>query len=195
MRNATRVSGPLKDKEMETRDVISLRIQRCSLLLLDVEEIGVYVRTRYAAHEVINILVNELPEQNSELAIRLKKQGRKHVDIAATYGNLDNIHLGLGDLQKAKRYYDRALVVIHGMSEHAHVHVATTYNNLGDVHSELGHPKQARIFYNHALWVRVKQFGPDHIHVAATYGSLGNVSRQLGNLEQAKGYYDRALAI
>ena len=57
--------------------MISLRIKRCSLLLLDEEEIGVYVRTHYAAHEVINILVNELPEQNSELSIRLKEQGRK----------------------------------------------------------------------------------------------------------------------
>ena len=195
MRNATRVSGPSKDKEMETREVISLRIKKCSLLLLDKEEIGVYVRTHYAAHEVINILVNELPEQNSELSIRLKEQGRKHVDIAATYGNLDNIHLGLRDLEKAKSYFDRALVVIHDMSEHAHVHVATAYNNLGDVHRELGHPKQARIFYNHALRIRLKQLGPDHIHIAATYGSLRNVSRQLGNLEQAKEYYDRALAI
>ena len=195
MRNATRVSGPSKDKEMETREVISLRIKRCSLLLLDEEKIGVYVRTHYAAHEVINILVNELPEQNSELSIRLKEQGCKHVDIAATYGNLDNIHLGLRDLEKAKSYFDRALVVIHDLSEHAHVHVATAYNNLGDVHHELGHPKQARIFYNHALRIRLKQLGPDHIHIVTTYGSLRNVSRQLGNLEQAKVYYDRALAI
>ena len=70
-----------------------------------------------------------------ELSIRLKKQGRKHVDIAATYGNLGNIHLGLGDLEKAKSYYELALVIIHDMGEHEHVHVATTYNNLGDVHS------------------------------------------------------------
>ena len=107
-----------------------------------------------------------------ELSIRLKKQGRKHVDIAAFYENLGNTHLGLGDLEKAKSYYERALVFTHDMGEHEHVHVATTYNNLGDVHSELGHPKQARIYYNHALRIRVKQFGPDHIHVAATYGSL-----------------------
>ena len=51
------------DKETETREVISLRIQRCSLLLLDEEESGVYIRTHYAVHEVINALMNELPEQ------------------------------------------------------------------------------------------------------------------------------------
>ena len=53
------------DKEMETREVISLKIQRCSLLLLDEEESGVYIRTHYAVHEVINALMNELPEQKS----------------------------------------------------------------------------------------------------------------------------------
>ena len=50
------------DKETETREVISLRIQRCSLLLLDEEESGVYIRTHYAVHEVINALMNELSE-------------------------------------------------------------------------------------------------------------------------------------
>ena len=45
-----------------------------------------------------------------ELSIRLKKQGRKHVDIAANNGNLGNIRLGLGDLEKEESYYDRALV-------------------------------------------------------------------------------------
>ena len=57
------------DKETETREVISLRIQRCSLLLLDEEESGVYIRTHYAVHEVINALMNELPEQKSLEAV------------------------------------------------------------------------------------------------------------------------------
>ena len=57
------------DKEMETREVISLRIQRCSLLLLDEEERNVYIRTHYAVHEVINALMNELPEQKSLEAV------------------------------------------------------------------------------------------------------------------------------
>ena len=57
------------DKETETREVISLRIQRCSLLLLDEEESGVYIRTHYAVHEVINALMNELSEQKSLEAV------------------------------------------------------------------------------------------------------------------------------
>ena len=50
------------NKEMETREVMILRIQRCSLLLLDEEESGVYIRAHYAVHKVINALMNELPE-------------------------------------------------------------------------------------------------------------------------------------
>ena len=57
------------DKETETREVISLRIQRCSLLLLDEKESGVYIRTHYAVHEVINALMNELSEQKSLEAV------------------------------------------------------------------------------------------------------------------------------
>lgn len=54
------------DKETEACEVLSLRIQRCSLLLFDEEESGVYNRTHNAVHEVINALMKKIPEKSLE---------------------------------------------------------------------------------------------------------------------------------
>ena len=45
------------------------------------------------------------------LAIRLKKLGPEHVDVANSYINLGSVHKKLGDLSQVKDYHDRALAV------------------------------------------------------------------------------------
>ena len=45
------------------------------------------------------------------LAINLDKLGPGYVHLAATYNNLGNVHAELGDTEKAKEYYDLALII------------------------------------------------------------------------------------
>ena len=44
-------------------------------------------------------------------AIRLKKLGPKHVDVAESYNNLGALHRDLGDLQQAKECHNRELTI------------------------------------------------------------------------------------
>ena len=131
----------------------------------------------------------------SELAIRLKKQGPNHIDVATTYNNLGTVHHDLGDLQQAKECHDRALTIRLKELGPEHVDVATTYNNLGAVHLDLGDLEQAKKCHDRALTIRLKTFGHEHVNVANTYNNLGAVHLDLGDLQQANECYDRALTI
>ncbi|XP_022778247.1 clustered mitochondria protein homolog, partial [Stylophora pistillata] len=129
------------------------------------------------------------------LAIRLKKLGPDHVDVAWTYANLGIVHRNLGDLSQAKEFYDRALAIRLKKLGPDHVDVAQTYANLGNVHRKLGDLSQGKEFYDRALSIRLKTLGPEHVDLANTYHNLGIVHRNLGDLSQAKEFHDRALAI
>jgi len=50
------------------------------------------------------------------LDIELKKLGPKHIDVATTYNNLGVVQREMGNLQQAKEYYGRALV-LHFLSQ------------------------------------------------------------------------------
>ena len=45
------------------------------------------------------------------MAINLDKLGPGYVHVVATYKNLGNVHAELGDTEKAKEYYDLALII------------------------------------------------------------------------------------
>ena len=49
--------------------------------------------------------------QEHALAIRLKKLGPDHLDVATCYSNLGHVHRALGNLEQAKENHDRALTI------------------------------------------------------------------------------------
>lgn len=88
---------------------------------------------------------------NCALAIRLKKLGPEHVDVATTYNYLGIVHLMSGVPEKAKECLDRALAINLKKLGPDHVHVAATYNNLANVHADLGDLELAKEYYDRAL--------------------------------------------
>ena len=49
------------DEETEDKEMIGMRIQRCSLLLLEEEGTGVHIRVHQLVHDVINAVVQDYP--------------------------------------------------------------------------------------------------------------------------------------
>ena len=49
------------DEEIEDKEMISMRIQRCSLLLFEEEESGVYIRIHQIVYDIINSLMEDRP--------------------------------------------------------------------------------------------------------------------------------------
>lgn len=101
----------------------------------------------------------------------------------------------LGELNQAKKSYDRALLILRKEHGPEHADVIETYMYLGDVHLELSDYIQAKEYYNLALPFLRKEFGPEDVDVGITYRNLGNVHRNLSDFIQAKKCYDRALPI
>ncbi|KAJ7377680.1 hypothetical protein OS493_027759 [Desmophyllum pertusum] len=190
------------DDDIEDEEMIMIRFQRCSLLLLEEEETGVYIHVHQVVRDVIKTVIKDylashrlealngavtafnrfIPDNWQDLnsimqsnITYLQQLGPEHVDVAATYGNLGSVHQALGDFEQAKDYHHRALEIRLKQLGPEHVDVATTYaaySNLGAVHQDLGDFEQAK-----------------------DYHSSCSRNSALGDFEQAKDYHHRDLQI
>ena len=129
------------------------------------------------------------------LAIQLRKHGRQHVDVAASYDYLAWVLGFQGDLKQAKEYHERALGIRLQKLEPHHLDVAASYNNLADTLFHLGDLEQAKEYNERALAIQLEKLEPHHINIATTLDNFGIVLRGQGDLQQAKEYHFRSLAI
>ncbi|NPA94380.1 MAG: tetratricopeptide repeat protein, partial [Thermodesulfobacteria bacterium] len=120
---------------------------------------------------------------------------------ASAQNNLGNLYSELGDLTKAREYYEKALEIREALSKENRgflPYVATTQNNLGALYSDLGDLTKAREYYEKALELyealcsENRGFLPN---VATTQNNLGNLYTKLGELTKAREYYEKALII
>ncbi|CAH3168962.1 unnamed protein product [Pocillopora meandrina] len=132
---------------------------------------------------------------NMALDVSIVNENDPGLVIAAICRHMGKVLERLGELSKAKDYYDRALAISLKKLGPDHVHVANSYDGLGIVHARLSDLSQAKDYHDRALAIRLKMFGPDHLDVATCYYNLAIVHERLVDLSQAKDYHDRALAI
>ena len=118
-----------------------------------------------------------------------------HLEEAGIIHNMGILHKHLGEHQKAKEYYERALSIQLKKLGRDHVDVACTYHNMGSLHHDLGEHQQAKEYYEGALSIQLNKLGLDHVDVASTYHNMGNLHNDLGDHQQAKTYYEGALSI
>ena len=84
------------------------------------------------------------------MAIKLKKLGPEHFNVATSYNKLGVVHHQLGDLNQANDYHDCALAIMLKKRGPENVNVAASYNDLGLVHRQLGDLTQAKDFHEGA---------------------------------------------
>ncbi|XP_046863552.1 kinesin light chain 1-like [Xenia sp. Carnegie-2017] len=101
----------------------------------------------------------------------------------------------MGEYEKAKDFYERAMKIETKAFGPDHVNIATTYSNLGTVYSKMGEYEKAKDFYERAIEIETKAFGPDHVNIAIRYNNLGSVYSKMGEYEKAKDFYERAIEI
>ena len=105
------------------------------------------------------------------------------------------IYQGLGDLEQAKEYLERALVIRLEKLGSGHVDVAVSYATLASIYQDLGDFEQAKKYQQRALDIQLDKLGPEHVNVERSYNNLSLIYKDLGDLEQAKEYKQLALAI
>ena len=212
------------EEEIKDREMISVRIQRCPLLLLEEKESSIYIRLHQIVYDVVTETVGDHLNTIGE-AVRAfnqfidKSPAECSSDIVphlqtlvSTIGNLScKSQFEKTLFSSVPQYFFKKLGKIcekHGQWSFAlkyyQIALQLTSDNLdvaenksltANVHFILGDLLQARDCYENALTIRLKALGPQHVDVATTFNALGSLHRELGDLQQAKKHYERALAI
>ena len=110
---------------------------------------------------------------------------------ATDYGNLGTLFNSLGQYDKAKEYYQKALLIRTEIGDRQGE--ATDYGNLGTVFQSLGKYDKAKEYLQKALVIKT-EIG-DRKGEASCYGNLGTVFESLGQYDKAKEYLQKALVI
>ena len=79
----------------------------------------------------------------------------------------------MGELEKAKNYYLRAMEIRKKQLGSNHAHVATSYNNIGVVYGDMGELEKARNYHLRAMEIREKQ--PNYADRATEPTSYNNL--------------------
>ena len=77
------------------------------------------------------------------------------------------LHRDLGDLQRAKENYERALSIQLNKLGPEHVDVADTYHSMGILHRDLGDLQKAKEYYEGVRSIKRNKLGPDHVDVTS----------------------------
>ena len=129
------------------------------------------------------------------IAIVLKKIGKNHFLVPATYHELGHIWQLIGNYDKALKYNEKSLAInLKTIGENNSL-VAATYNNFGLVWRSKGNYDKALLYYEKSLTISVKNIGENHSSVAVSYSNIGQVFNYKGNYDKAIEYYEKSLEI
>ena len=196
----------LKKVKEERRDpeILATRICKCSLLLFEEDDSGVYIRVHQIVHDVINTVMKTLAE-NKELeavdgAILSFCQVIGHILVEDDSHTLIRSQNIVPHLVTLSEIID-ALFSEEGISDAIKAGSSTPYDyrnyfeTLGKTCKKHCEFRSALMYFNTML--RLTQcdevFGDKEVINA--YGFIGTVYHSLGDLQQAKEYHNRALTI
>ncbi|XP_022777569.1 kinesin light chain-like [Stylophora pistillata] len=103
---------------------------------------------------------------NHALEIYLKKLEPDHVDVAASYNSLGNLHSDLGETDQAEDYHRLALEIGLKKLGPDHVNVAASYDNLANKKSgnSVRFPKTAKSVTRAQFWELASDRGKDYLN-------------------------------
>nr|XP_058968598.1 uncharacterized protein LOC131795048 [Pocillopora verrucosa] len=196
----------LKKVKEERRDpeILATRICKCSLLLFEEDDSGVYIRVHQVVHDVINTVMKTLAK-NKELeaidgAILSFCQVIGHILVEDDSHTLIRSKKIVPHLVTLSEIID-ALFSEEGISDAIKAGSSTPYDyrnyfeTLGKTCKKHCEFRSALMYFNTML--RLTQcdevFGDKD--VVNAYGFIGTVHHSLGDLQQAKEYHNRALTI
>ncbi len=110
--------------------------------------------------------------------------------------NILGNHLRMvAEYERAKKAFERALLIRKEKLGDKHTDTATTLNDLANLLKDMGDYATAKRYLEQVINIYENEFGKQHSWVATAVNNLGNVLRALGDYAGAKAAYERALAI
>ena len=186
------------DEEIQDKEMINMRIQRCSLILLEEKDGGIYIGLHQVVHDVIQSLMREHP---------------KSVHLETVSGAITAFSQLIGySLPENQWLYTDSVVETHRVAPHLRslimkielipkenipriIKTGTDLVKLGQTCAHHCHFNSARKYFEYSLETFRVMNGPEHVGVATSYSNLGSVYLELGDFEQAKEFLYHALDI
>lgn len=142
-------------------------------------------------------LANEAKRYFERVLTLIVESGRNEVDLIKAHAliNLGDIFSGLGNYEKSKSCFERALNTYELIHNECHPTVVATLNQLGNTLRDLGEYQQAKKCLERVLSLDEQVYPEDHPVFATTLNNLGNTYRDLEQNTEAKRCFERALSI
>ena len=178
-------------KEEEDKDLIHTTFG-CSLLLLEEQEDGTFIRVHQVVHDAIKLVMSGYQgSQTSYIVSAAVASFNQFIfEIPPENRRLDTMHI-LPHINALITLIDsfstERLFQVQGISE--------KLKNLGEIcriHCEFIVGKK---YLEHSLAIQLRLLGVNHVDVAATYTALSSIHKELWDLEKAKEYQQKALEI
>ncbi len=127
--------------------------------------------------------------------IIIETYGQDNPNTSSAYNNMGAAYVyGLGDLDKALKYFIRGLE-LRLKTDANNPLIASSYNNIGAVYKNRGDYELALSYYKNGLKVIKDQFGEQHIEAASAYNNMGEAYLLLNDFETSRKYFEKALNI
>ena len=197
----------LKKEENQNKfyEYLELIFDLDNKLFIDIEE--QYLDSFDTSNEIkIKELVNSLeitPYTNFTTKIKyikiseliIKKIDSKSENTAPLYNNLASLYKLMGEYEKAKPLFEKALMIREEILGENHPDTASSYNNLALFYEVTGEYKKAKPLYDKALMIREEILGKNHPDTASSYDNLGSFYEFMGEYEKIISLYEKALKI
>ena len=178
-------------KEEEDKDLIHMTFG-CSLLLLEEQEDGTFIRVHQVVHDAIKLVMSGYQESQTSYIVSAAVASFNQFifEIPPENRRLDTVHI-IPHINSLITLIDsfstEPLFQVQGISE--------KLKNLGEIcriHCEFIVGKK---YLEHSLAIQLRLLGVNHVDVAATYTALSSIHKELWDLEKAKEYQQKALEI
>ncbi len=185
------------DEEIEDKEMIITRIQRCSLLLLEEEDSVVYIGVHQVVRDVVWTMMKDFPESVHHKAVNGAVTAfDQFIDNTLP----ENQWLDTDTVTQTKRIspHLRAFnISIENLVPKASIPqvIKTGMLKLGRTCQNHCDFNAAKTYYEYSLTIFLERKGPEHVDVAKIYSYLGSVHESLSDFEQAKNYHNQALNI
>ena len=167
------------DKETETCEVISLRIQMCSLRSFNEfindssrinseEHDSIFSRKQLVTHLKSFILKVEDFFCTEKLPKILKEELFNIQGLPGMFGNLGQVAQNHLDFYTAKKYFHVALEITKCDKRFRGVDAAIANFHMGTIHQDFGEFHRAKKCFECELSIRLKKQGRKHVDIAAT---------------------------
>ena len=183
------------------KELICMRLKRCSLLLFDENENGCFIRVHQVVHDAIKTPLKKNPEDNkieimngaiksfNRFSNTLPQESYSALDILHVVPHLRNLLFVIDDVFSKENSYQ-----VHDkyISSNFYEENFEAFGRICGKHCEFN---GAKMYHKYALTLKLKKLRSTDLAVATSYDDLGLTHQDLGDLEKAKEYLQRDLTI